>query len=123
MGLITGVFALAALIAALSIACYLVGRENVVAAGRSVYRETKLVVGTVARRGWRPLLPWIFILVAGGIGARVVMGLPLSIDVVQLVGVLGPLCVPTMLAQWTRSRETMEGRANADPLVNPVAIA
>lgn len=123
MDIINGVFALAFLIASLSLACYLVGRENVGAALRAVYREIKQVVGTVARRGWRPILPWIFIFVAGGIGARVVMGLPLTIDVVQLVGVLGPLCVPTMMAQWTRHRETREGVANTPPLVNPAAIA
>lgn len=100
------------------------GRDETVAGVRAFYRELKQIVGTVARRGWRPLLPWIFIFVAGGIGARVVMGLPLSIDVVQLVGVLGPLCVPTMLAQWTRSVETRSGVANSDGgLVNNAALS
>lgn len=116
-------FALAAVIASLSLACHMIGREAVGEASRSVYREAKQVIGTVARRGWRPILPWIFIFVAGGIGARVVAGLPLTIDVVQLVGVLGPLCVPTMLAQWTRSVETRSGVANSGGLVNNQAIA
>lgn len=116
--------ALAALIASVSFACYMVGREHVSGAARAIYRETKHIVGTVARRGWRPLLPWVFLAVAGGIGWRVVMGLPLSIDIVQLMGVLGPLVAPTLLAQWTRSRETMHGVANSDGgLINNAALS
>lgn len=90
---------------------------------RSCYREIKHVVGTVARRGWRPLLPWVFIFVTGGIGWRVVSGLPLTVDVVQLVGVLGPLVIPTVLGQWTRSIETRAGVANSGGLVNNGALA
>lgn len=115
--------ALASLIASFSLACHVFGRAAVALAARVCYRESKHVLGTVVRRGWRPLLPWIFIAVAGGIGWRVVMGLPLSVDVVQLVGVLGPLVVPTLLGQWTRSIETRAGVANAGGLVNNQAIA
>lgn len=117
------ILALAALIAAFSFACHVFGREAVGKGARAFYRELKHVTGTIARRGWRPLLPWIFIAVAGGIGWRVVMGLPLTVDVVQLVGVLGPLVVPTVLAQWTRSVETRAGVANSGGIVNNAALA
>lgn len=117
------ILALAALIASFSLACHIFGRDEVAKVSRAVYREIKHVVGTVARRGWRPILPWIFIFVAGGIGWRVVSGLPLTVDVVQLVGVLGPLVIPTVLSQWTRSIETRAGVANGGGLVNPAAIA
>ena len=117
------IIALAALIASFSLACHIFGRSEVANAARSVYREIKHVTGTVARRGWRPILPWIFIFVAGGIGWRVVAGLPLTVDVVQLVGVLGPLVIPTVLGQWTRSIETRAGVANSGGLVNNTAIA
>jgi len=116
-------FALAALIASFSLACHIFGRAEVAKASRAFYREVKHVVGTVARRGWRPILPWIFIFVAGGIGWRVVSGLPLTVDVVQLVGVLGPLVIPTVLGQWTRSIETRAGVANGGGLVNNGALA
>lgn len=117
-------FAVAAVIASLSLSCYLVGREHVAGAARAIYREAKHLVGTVARRGWRPLLPWIFILVAGGIGWRVVVGLPLTISIEQLAGILGPLVIPTLLGQWTRSIETRSGVANNEGgLVNNSALA
>lgn len=107
----------------LALAFYAYGPEVVGKAARAFYRELKHVVGTIARRGWRPLLPWIFIFVAGGIGWRVVSGLPLTVDVVQLVGVLGPLVIPTVLGQWTRSIETRAGVANSGGIVNNAALA
>lgn len=122
-GMVAFILALAALIASFSLACHIFGRAEVASALCAAYRETKHVTGTVARRGWRPILPWIFIAVAGGIGWRVVMGLPLTVDVVQLVGILGPLVVPTLLGQWTRSVETRAGVANGAGLVNPAALA
>lgn len=121
--MISLILALATLIASFSLACHIFGRTEVANASRAIYRELKHVTGTVARRGWRPILPWIFIAVAGGIGWRVVMGLPLTVDVVQLVGILGPLVVPTLLGQWTRSVETRAGVANSGGLVNESAIA
>lgn len=106
----------------LALAFYAYGPVVVGNAFRSVYREIKHVVGTIARRGWRPLLPWVFIFVAGGIGWRVVSGLPLTVDVVQLVGVLGPLVLPTVLGQWTRSIEARAGVANGGGIVNNDAL-
>lgn len=116
------ILALAALIAAFSLACHVFGREVVARSAHAAYRELKHVLGTIARRGWRPLLPWVFIFVAGGIGWRVVSGLPLTVDVVQLVGVLGPLVIPTVLGQWTRSVEARAGVANGG-IVNNAALA
>ena len=76
------------------------------------YRETKELTGTVFRRGWRPLIPWIAVFIFAGLGWRIVNGMPIP-NVAELLGVLGPLTIPTLLAQWTRSVETRAGVANA----------
>lgn len=81
------------------------------------YREAKHLIGTVFRRGWRPLIPWIAVWIFAGLGWRLVHGLPIP-GVVELMGVLGPLTLPTMLAQWTRYRETISGVANATGLAS-----
>lgn len=77
-----------------------------------LYREFKELVGTVARRGWRVVLPWVFVYVCAGLGWRVVNGLPLG-DVVALTGVLAPLAGTTVVAQVTRFMETVRGVANS----------
>lgn len=81
------------------------------------YREAKHVTGTVFRRGWRPLIPWVAIYIFAGLGWRIVNGLPIP-NVVELLGVLGPITVPTLLAQWTRSIETRANVANASGAFN-----
>ena len=80
----------------------------------SAYRETKHVTGTVVRRGWRPLIPWMFIALGAVIIYRIGAGLPL-VDVAQLLAALGGLGVPAMLGQWTRSNEAVAGVANGPP--------
>lgn len=127
------ILAFAALIASFSLACYLIGREHMVSAtvslaklsaklAHSGYREAKHMIGTAIRRGWRPLIPWVAIWIFAGLGWRMVQGLPIP-GVIELVGVLGPLTLPTLLAQWTRSVETRSGVANGGGLVNPGALA
>ena len=76
------------------------------------YRETKYLTGIVFRRGWRPLIPWIAIWIFAGLGWRLVNGLPIP-GVAEVLSVVGPVVLPTMLAQWTRSIETRAGVANA----------
>lgn len=90
------------------------------------YREIKQVIGTVGRRGWRPLIPWIMIFMVGAIAYRIAMGLPLP-NVAEVLAVLAPLAINVALGQWTRSIETRAGVANAAPsptggLVNNAAI-
>ena len=91
-------------------------------AALSAYREAKHLIGTGFRRGWRPLFPWVAIWIFAGLGWRIVNGLPIP-GVVELLGVLGPITLPTMLAYWTRSVETRAGVANLPPfignMVNP----
>lgn len=78
----------------------------------AVYAEIKEIVGSISRRGWRPLIPWMFIALGAAITYRIAIGLPLP-QVPELLSVLGPLVIPTLLAQWTRSVETRAGVANA----------
>lgn len=116
------VFALAALIAALSLACHVFGREAVANGLRSSYREIKHVIGTVARRGWRPYIPWCFGFILTAIGVRLMMGLPLP-DSVTLGVLLGPLGAITAHAVQVRSGDYRSGVANGGGLVNNGALA
>jgi hypothetical protein len=86
------------------------------------YREAKHLTGTVFRRGWRPLIPWVAVFIFAGLGWRIVNGLPIP-GVVELLGVLGPLTIPTALAQWTRYSETIRGVANATGVFNSPGAA
>jgi hypothetical protein len=98
---------------ALALAAY----QALARSAHSAYRETKHVTGTVFRRGWRPLIPWVAVWIFAGLGWRLVNGLPIP-GVIELLGVLGPITLPTMLAQWTRSIETRANVANAPGAFN-----
>lgn len=117
------IFALAALVAALALAAYLMGPEVVGKALRGVYREIKHITGNVARRGWRPYIPWCFGFILTAIGVRLANGLPLP-DSVTLGVLLAPLGAITAHAIQVRSGDYRAGVANSDGgLINNQAIS
>lgn len=89
---------------------------------RSFYREAKTVIGTIGRRGWRPLIPWTLIAMGMAIAYRIAFGLPLP-DVAPLLAAVAPFVLPTLMGQITRSKETLEGVANSGGLVNNAALS
>jgi len=107
-------FALAALIASVALAAYLLGPKAVACVLQSIYRETKAIIGTVARRGWRPYIPWCFGFILTAIGVRLMLGLPLP-DSVTLGVILGPLGAIAAHATQVRSGDYRAGVANGAP--------
>lgn len=83
------------------------------------YREIKEIVGTVGRRGWRPLIPWTLIAMGMAIAYRIAFGLPLP-NVAEVLGSVAPFVLPTIVGQWTRSIETRSGVANGAPTSAPI---
>lgn len=86
------------------------------------------------RRGWRPMIPWVFIYFIIGMAYRMVHGLPL-VDLPSLVTAAVPLTAGAGGMIWSRCVETLQGKANDRPapvvlnpfpeggLVNNAAIA
>lgn len=111
-------FALSALIMAYSAAAYLLGVDVVLKGTRAAYREMKHVLGTVARRGWRPYIPWCFGALLSVIVARLALGLPLP-DVGTLSVLLGPLGAITAHAVQVRSGDYRAGVANEGAYTAP----
>lgn len=107
-----------ALISVLAASHYLLGKETAAGASAVVlravawsYGEAKDVIGTVTRRGWRPLIPWMFVAFMGVLIWRVALGLPL-VNVPELATALVPLAGASGLMGWFRSREVISGVAN-----------
>lgn len=109
----------ALLVAVLAASRYLLGPEvfgiwvkTLTSAVAWTYGEIKDLIGTVSRRGWRPLIPWMLIALMGVIIWRIAMGLPLP-QVPELATALVPLAGASGLMGWFRSREALQGVANS----------
>lgn len=75
------------------------------------------VIGdTILRRGWRVVLPWIFIWLCAGLTYRITHGLPLP-DVGTVVGALATLVVPVVVAIVSRSIDYRNGCANPSSVI------
>lgn len=66
------------------------------------------IAAAFTRRGWRVVLPWVFLYAVAGLAYRMANGLPMP-DVSAVVGVLAPLAGSTIVAQITRSIEVRQG--------------
>lgn len=87
--------------------------------------ELRLLLGTVATRGWRNYLTWGAVTFLHGLGGvflwRFAMGTITPADFIALLGVVGPL----LYQMWARTTEIRAGVANrpSDGLVNNGSLA
>jgi hypothetical protein len=112
-------FSLVTLTVTLVCSRYLLGAETFGAwigtcrnGATAVYTETKTLVGTVGRRGWRPYIPWCFGALLTVLVARIAVGAPLP-DAGTLGVLLGPLGAMTAHAVQCRSADYRAGVANS----------
>lgn len=75
-----------------------------------------VISDTMLRRGWRIVLPWIFIYLAAGLSYRAVNGLPMP-DVGVVIGALGTIAVPVIVAIIGRSIDYRNGCANPSSVI------
>lgn len=120
------VFSCAIFLAVLVLARFLLGGETYgkgvafVAKGVAwIYAEAKEIIGTVGRRGWRPLIPWLFGALVAVIILRIANGQSLP-DVPALTSAIVPLAGTTGFMAWFRSREALNGLANDGTTGSPL---
>ena len=77
------------------------------------------VAAAFARRGWRVVLPWVFLYAVSGLAYRMAHGLPMP-DVAAIVGVLAPLAGSTIVAQITRSIEVRSGVSQGGSVMDTI---
>lgn len=77
------------------------------------------VAAAFTRRGWRVVLPWVFLYACVGLAYRMANGLPMP-DVAAVIGVMGPLAGSTIVAQITRSIEVRSGVAQGGSVMDSV---
>lgn len=120
------VLSLAVLVVVLVLAHQLLGADvlgglvrSLCKAMHAAYAETKALIGTLGRRGWRPYIPWCFGALFTVLIYRVAMGLPLP-DAMTLGVLLGPMGALTAHCVQVRSAEYRAGVANDAPTSSPM---
>lgn len=75
-----------------------------------------IVADTFLRRGWRIVLPWVFIYLIAGLSYRLVNGLQMP-DAGVVLGAVGSIAVPVVVAIISRSIDYRNGCANTGSVI------
>jgi len=124
-------FALAALIVAVSVACWLLkisphdAMQTAYRDGKKFlvwgYAELKQVVASVQHHGWKHYMPVALVLFVGIVIWRYAHGLPTG-DAPSLVSVIGPLAAGSTAIAFSNTTPA-SGTLATPGLVNPAALA